>query len=235
MGIIIIGINIIVVYDRFVIMGDFNCSINSTKGKQKESEIDYIWISKEWAAYIIQASTKNIYLVINSDHKLLIMALDIGINTRFRSHAETRKKGNRKLVFELEKATEDNWVHYKGKLERLLLSKIHIDKKISMDKEWDIIQSSIIKATQTSLPMKKKLAEMLKAEDTEKTNVLQLLKKCIRKLGTFCHRIRKRVLMPQKEKELYKLRKDIENNYEINTSCEQTQDTEEKKRDLENI
>src|SRR5260363_168413 len=113
-------------------------------------------------------------LVTNSDHKLLITALDTGINTRFKSHAETRKKGKRRLVFELEKATEDDWVHYKGKLKRLLLSKIHIDKEISMDEEWDIIQSSIIKAAQTSLPMKKKLAKMLKTEDTGKTDILQL-------------------------------------------------------------
>ncbi|CAG8508104.1 21462_t:CDS:2, partial [Gigaspora margarita] len=169
------------------------------------------------------------------DHKLLITALDTGINTRFRSQAEIRKKGKRRLVFELEKAMEDNWVHYKEKLERLLLSKIHIDKEISMDEKRDIIQSSIIKATQTSLPMKKKLAKMLKTKDTGRTNVLQLLRKRIRKLGTFCHRIRKRVLMPQEEKELHKLCKDIEKNYEIDTSCEQTQNTEEKKHELENI
>ncbi|CAG8533831.1 45148_t:CDS:2 [Gigaspora margarita] len=37
------------------------------------------------------------------------------------------------------------------------------------------------------------------------------------------------------EKELYKLCKDIEKNYEIDTSCEQTQDTEKKRRDLKNI
>ncbi|CAG8767821.1 5267_t:CDS:2 [Gigaspora margarita] len=177
---------------------------------------------KRGTAYIIQASTKDMDLVTNSDYKLLITALDIGINTRFRSHTETRKKGKRRLVFELEKATEDDWVHYKGKLERLLLFKIHIDKEISMDKEWDIIQS-------------KKLAEMLKTEDTGKRDVMQLLRKCIRKLDTFCCRIRKRVQMLQAEKELHKLCKDIEKNYKINTSCEQTQDTEEKKCDLENI
>ncbi|CAG8814188.1 31596_t:CDS:2 [Gigaspora margarita] len=153
------------------------------KRGEQESEIDYIWISKEWAAYIIQASTKDMDLVTNSDHKLLITALDT-------------------------------------------------DKKISMDKEWDIIQSSIIKAVQTSLPMKKKLAEMLKTENIEKTDILQLLRKCIRKLDTFCCRIRKRVLMPQEEKKLHELCKDIEKNYEINTSCEQTQDTEEKRQEI---
>ncbi|CAG8817444.1 27362_t:CDS:2, partial [Gigaspora margarita] len=137
-------------------------------------------------------------LVTNSDHKLLITALDTDINTRFRNEEKGQKK---------------------------------INKKISIDKEWDIIQSSIIKAAQTSLPMKKKLAEMLKIEDTKKTDVLQLLRKCIRKLGTFCHRIRKRVLMLQEEKELYKLCKDIEKNYEIDTSCEQIQDTEEKRQE----
>ncbi|CAG8803514.1 16664_t:CDS:2, partial [Gigaspora margarita] len=42
--------------------------------------------------------------------------------------------------------------------------------------------------------------------------------------------MRKRVLMPQEEKELHKLCKDIEKNYKINTSCEQTQDTEEKRQ-----
>ncbi|CAG8790012.1 11049_t:CDS:2 [Gigaspora margarita] len=174
-------------------------------------------------------------LVTNSDHKLLITALDIGINTRFRSHAKTRKKGKRRLVFELEKATENDWVHYKEKLKRLLVSKIHIEKEISMDEEWDIIQGNIIKAAQTSLPMKKKLAEMLKTEDTGKMDVLQLLRKHIRKLDTFCCRIRKRVLMPQEEKELHKLCKDIEKNYEIDTSCGQILDTEEKRCNLENI
>ncbi|CAG8802942.1 27514_t:CDS:2, partial [Gigaspora margarita] len=203
--------------------------INKAEGSKKMKTLENYQILKEWAAYIIQASTKDMDLVTNSDHKLLITALDTGINTRFRSYAETRKKGKRRLVFELEKATENDWVHYKGKLERRLLSKIHIDKEISMDEEWDIIQSSIIKATQTFLPMKKKLAEMLKTEDTRKTDVLQLLRKRIRKLGTFCHRMRKRVLMPQEEKELYKLCKDIEKNYEIDTSYEQTQDTEEKR------
>ncbi|CAG8802916.1 26384_t:CDS:2, partial [Gigaspora margarita] len=137
-------------------------------------KLDYIWISKEWAAYIIQASTKDMDLVTNN-------------------------------------------------------------KEISMDKEWDIIQSSIIKAAQTSLPMKKKLEEILKTEDTRKTDVLQLLRKRIRKLGIFRRRMRKRVLMPQEEKELYELCKDIEKNYEIDTSCEQTQDTEEKRCNLENI
>ncbi|CAG8787574.1 26319_t:CDS:2 [Gigaspora margarita] len=192
--------------DRFI-------RINKAKGSRKmktsedyqksgkqESEIDYIWISKKWAAYIIQASTKDMDLVTN-----------------------TRENNGGRLV------------HYKEKLERLLLSKIHIDKEISMDEEWDIIQSSIIKAAQTSLPMKKKLAKMLKTEDTKKTDVLQLLRRYIRKLGTFCRRIRKRVLMSQEEKELYKLYKDIEKNYEIDTSCKQIQDTEEKKCNLENI
>ncbi|CAG8806651.1 23184_t:CDS:2, partial [Gigaspora margarita] len=55
-------------------------------------------------------------------------------------------------------------------------------KEISMDEEWDIIQSSIIKTAQTFLPMKKKLAEMLKTKDTGKTDILQLLRKHIRKL-----------------------------------------------------
>ncbi|CAG8814404.1 9707_t:CDS:2 [Gigaspora margarita] len=172
--------------------------INKAEGsrKMKTSEdyqvlkLDYIWISKEWTVYIIQASTKDMDLVMNSNYKLLITALDTGINTRFRSYAEMRKKGKRRLVFELEKAMEDNW---------------------------------------------KKLAKMLKTEDTGKTDILQLLRKCIKKLGTFCHRIRKRVLMLQEEKELHKLCKDIEKNYEIDTSCEHTQDIEEKKRDLENI
>ncbi|CAG8730043.1 31833_t:CDS:2 [Gigaspora margarita] len=209
-------------------MKDRFMRINKAEGSRKMKTSEDYQVLK-------LASTKDMDLVTNSDHKLLITALDTGINTRFRSHAEMRKKDKRRLVFELEKATEDDWVHYKGKLERLLLFKIHINKEISMDKEWDIIQSSIIKAAQTSLPMKKKLAEILKTENTEKTDVLQLLRKRIRKLGTFCHRIKKRVLMLQEEKELHELCKDIEKNYEIDTSCEQTQDTEEKRRDLENI
>ncbi|CAG8803513.1 16663_t:CDS:2 [Gigaspora margarita] len=109
--------------------------INKAEESRKMKTSEDYQISKEWAAYIIQASTKDMDLVTNSDHKLLITALDTGINTRFRSHAETRKKGKRRLVFELEKATKNDWVHYKGKLEKLLLSKIHIDKEISMDEE----------------------------------------------------------------------------------------------------
>ncbi|CAG8764943.1 35181_t:CDS:2, partial [Gigaspora margarita] len=212
-----------IIKDRFM-------RINKAEGSRKMKTSEDYQISKEWAAYIVQASTKDMDLVTNSDHKLFITALNTGINTRFRSHAKTRKKGKRRLVFELEKASENDWVHYKRKLKRLLLSKIHIDKKISIDEEWDIIQSNIIKAAQTFLPIKKKLAEMLKTEDTGKTDVLQLLKKCIRKLGTFCRRIRKKVLIPQKEKELHKLCKDIKNSYEIDTFCKQTQDTEEKRR-----
>ncbi|CAG8819495.1 13102_t:CDS:2, partial [Gigaspora margarita] len=123
-------------------MKDRFMRINKAEGSRKmKTSKDYQVLKLEWAAYIIQANTKDMNLVMNSDHKLLITALDTGINTRFRSHAEMRKKGKRRLVFELEKATEDDWVYYKEKLERLLLSKIHIDKKISMDKEWDIIQS----------------------------------------------------------------------------------------------
>ncbi|CAG8854756.1 8480_t:CDS:1, partial [Gigaspora margarita] len=71
------------------------------------------------------------------------------------NQAETRKKDKRRTVFELKKVIEDNWVHYKGKLKMLLVSKIHINREIAMNKEWDIIQNSIIKAAQATLPMKK--------------------------------------------------------------------------------
>ncbi|CAG8755204.1 25283_t:CDS:2 [Gigaspora margarita] len=76
-----------------------NRNLVTWKREEQESEIDYIWISKD---------TKDMDLVMNSNHKLLITALDIGINTRFRSHTETRKKSKRRLVFELEKAMEDD-------------------------------------------------------------------------------------------------------------------------------
>ncbi|CAG8816832.1 24313_t:CDS:2 [Gigaspora margarita] len=121
-----------------------------------------------------------------------------------------RKKGKRRLMFELEKVTD-----YGQRME-------HYTKQYNKSR--------------TNLSInEKKMAELLKTEDTNKTNILKLLRKCIRKLDTFCCRIRKRVLIPQEEKELHKLYKDIEKNYEINTLCEQAQDIERKRYDLENV
>ncbi|CAG8816479.1 23298_t:CDS:2, partial [Gigaspora margarita] len=117
--------------------------------------------------------------------------------------------------------TDDVGYIIKDKFMRI--NKAEESRKMKTSEDYQVLKLT----AQTSLPMKKKLAEILKTEDIEKTDVLQLLRKRIRKLDTFCRRMRKRVLILQEEKELHELCKDIEKNYEIDTFCEQTQDTEE--------
>ena len=98
-------------------------------------------------------------------------------------------------MFNLDKATEENWEDYKAKLDNMLKEKL-VSKKgkkkdnstrlevLSKDELWDLISISIIKCTRATLPGKKII--LGKTSPKKEKNVSDIMKRDLKKIGKIC-------------------------------------------------
>ncbi|CAG8569671.1 42406_t:CDS:2 [Gigaspora margarita] len=120
-------------------------------------------------------------------------------NKKLHHRGNIEKKGRKRLVLELEKAIKEDWDQYKDKLKKILKAKYKLKIVLSLDNEWGIIQNSIIKAAQSSMPRKKKILELIEFGSINEMNEYHKLRGHIRTLDTFCHKMRKKNLQLQEK------------------------------------
>jgi len=159
---------------------------------QVKSRIDYILVSKDLGQGLIYCDILEADTVTNSDHAIVIAKMITGIRKKTRSLAcEKRLKGKR-WSFLLDKATEENWEDYKTKLDSLLEKKLNIKKNeydltylesLNKDDLWDIIATSIIKSTRTTLPGKK---STVGNHTSEKKKESKNIRKDLKIIGSIC-------------------------------------------------
>ena len=95
-----------------------------------------------------------------------------GIKKKVRTSACDKRLKGKKQIFDLDKATEENWEEYKAKLDNSLKEKLDNRKKekstntsrlkaLSKDEIQDLISSNIIKYTRATLLGKKVYSKKL--------------------------------------------------------------------------
>ena len=139
---------------------------------QIKSRIDYIWTSKDLGQGLISCKITESDTITNSDHAIVSANIATEIMKKSRTAACDKRLKGKKWVFNLDKATEENWGDYKAKLDNILKEKL-VSKKgkkkdnstrleaISKDELWDLISISIIKCARATLLGKKIYSEKL--------------------------------------------------------------------------
>src|SRR5437868_5490897 len=162
---------------------------------QVKSRIDYIWTSKDLGQGLISCKIMDSDTITNSDHAIVSASIATGIMKKSRTAACDKRLKGKKWVFNLDKATEENWGDYKAKLDNILKEKL-VSKKgkkkdnstrleaISKDELWDLISISIIKCARATLPGKKII--LGKTSPKKKKNVSDIMKRELKKIGKMC-------------------------------------------------
>ena len=118
-----------------------------------------------------------------------------GIKKKVRTLACDKRLKGKKWIFDLDKATEENWEEYKAKLDNSLKEKLDNGKKgkstntsrleaLSKDEIWDLISSSIIKCARATLPGKKVALE--RTSSKKRKNTSNSIKKDLKKIRNIC-------------------------------------------------
>ncbi len=162
---------------------------------QVKSRIDYIWTSKDLGQGLISCKITDSDTITNSDHAIVSASIATGIMKKSRTAACDKRLKGKKWVFNLDKATEENWGDYKAKLDNILKEKL-VSKKgkkkdnstrleaISKDELWDLISISIIKCARTTLPGKKII--LGKTSPKKEKNISDIMKRDLKKIGKMC-------------------------------------------------
>ncbi|CAG8812930.1 5030_t:CDS:1, partial [Gigaspora rosea] len=109
---------------------------------------------------------------------------------------EWTKRTERRIFGDTKKASKEDWVGYSRVLERELLKKynsIEDNRKTkSLDKKWQIIEDSIVKAANKCLPKSKGMVsgENTK-QDQNRPEKIRKLRKAVVKLGKKCRLAKK--------------------------------------------
>ena len=163
--------------------------------KQVKSRIDYIWVSKDLGQGLLCCKITKSDTITNSDHAIINAKMITGIEKKVRTSACDKRLKGKKWIFDLDKATEENWEDYKAKLDNSLKEKLDNGKKgkstntsrleaLSKDKIWDLISSSIIKCARTILPGKKVALE--RTSSKKRKNTSNSIKKDLKKIRNIC-------------------------------------------------
>ncbi|CAG8789175.1 691_t:CDS:1, partial [Gigaspora margarita] len=140
--------------------------------KEAHSRIDTIWVDCHWKQSVLVCKTKDMELRTDSNHQAVLVQLETELNLRKRSQAENRRIRRKRLEINIESTNEKNWEDYQAKLNKELKRKLSKNsekrsiqsdvldhytlKNKTLDKLWNIIESSIKKSAANKLPQKKK-------------------------------------------------------------------------------
>src|SRR5205085_5007705 len=162
---------------------------------QVKFRIDYIWTSKDLGQGLISYKITESDTITNSDYAIVSASIATGIMKKSRTAACDKRLKGKKWVFNLNKATEENWGDYKAKLDNMLKEKL-VSKKgkkkdnstrleaISKDELWDLISISIIKCARATLLGKKII--LGKTSSKKEKNVSDIMKRDLKKIGKMC-------------------------------------------------
>ena len=169
---------------------------------QVKSRIDYIWTSKDLGQGLINCKITDSDTITNSDHAIVSASIATGIMKKSRTAACDKRLKGKKWVFNLDKATEENWGDYKAKLDNMLKEKL-VSKKgkkkdnstrlevLSKDKLWDLISTSIIKYARAILLGKKVV--LGRTRPKKKKNISDNMKRDLKKIRKICQQYTVRI------------------------------------------
>ncbi|CAG8685852.1 16570_t:CDS:2, partial [Gigaspora rosea] len=126
--------------------------------------------------------------------------IETGMHMRKNTFAKLWRKDKETLSIDSDKATEEDWNAYKGRLEKEV-AKIKNDCiNIDIDEIWERILNCIRRVAGETLPKKKRAPELqeLQVEDGN----LRMLKKNIRRIAKWCSKIKRFKFQETEDSEL---------------------------------
>ena len=169
-----------------------------------------------------------------SDHDLVSARLILNHLEYKSSLAQKKRKGEKRIIFEYDKATIENWNNYKEKLHNLLKKYINQEllleysdmsnsvkhlSNINLDREWDSISRCIKRAAEEEIPKKKILNSGINKSPKKRYTELQIainkLKKIIRRCKKEKNSNRDKDEQRELEREIEKINKSTNSSIEL--------------------
>src|SRR5260364_244571 len=82
---------------------DAGSSRTTCKGLNKDSEIDYIWLSQNWHSELIRCKIQDMNLYTSSDHHMILVWLVYRAHYSNQSKAQRRRAKSKKICIDAEK------------------------------------------------------------------------------------------------------------------------------------
>ena len=89
------------------------------------TRIDQIWVSSILSYGLDDAIIEDMDLDTGSDHKLVVARLILDYMQIKDSLSQVKRKGEKRTIFEYDKATKENWDSYRSKLYLLLKRRVN--------------------------------------------------------------------------------------------------------------
>ena len=174
------------------------------RGVKNDSEIDYIWLSKNWQDNLRKCKIQDMSLSTRSDHHMIIVWLQRRNREDSQSRAQRKRAKHKRICVDIDKIEEQDWKKFAKKVDEILKTKrtkkiinsnnesketqvVRTQKEI--DEEWDIIEQSIRLASNKTLPKKRVVAKkMLEETDDD----LSYLRKISQRINRICRRAKKK-------------------------------------------
>src|SRR5260364_180842 len=176
---------------------DIGSSRMTRKGLNKDSEIDYIWLSQNWYTELIRCKIQDMNLYTNSDHHMILAWLVCRAHYSNQSKAQRRRAKSKKICIDAEKIIEEDWIAFAKRTDEILKSACNKRKTSSnnggraekdpfsqeiLDREWDMLESSIRTAANKMLPKKRFTASKSKETNEDHDCDLRKLSKWLNRL-----------------------------------------------------
>src|SRR5260364_243845 len=137
---------------------DAGSSRTTRKGLNKDSEIDYIWLSQNWHSELLRYKILDMNLYTNSDHHMIIAWLVYRMHYNNQNKAQRRRAKSKKICIDVEKILEEDWIAFAKRTDEKLKSAKNKSKPLTnensktredpysqevIDFKWNILESSI--------------------------------------------------------------------------------------------
>lgn len=127
------------------------------------SRIDYIWISQYLDQSIISCNIDDASTITHSDHQIVnctISSLDL---IRNYARSQEKRNGNKRLIFDYEKATAQQWTKYNEDTQDKFMNNIELQSLLdseditqeTIDRIWNLIKDTLSFCANKNIPKKR--------------------------------------------------------------------------------